>query len=315
MASPALAQGPGTRAAGMAGAFVAVADDASSVYWNPAGMATGVLMSAVLDFGRQTSIAEAETSANGSDGLVALTLPPLGLSYARRTYRQSPGGTVATDQPSREDGGRSVQGVNTSNLGVTLGQSLSDTLVVASTIRLVRGEAWRGVVAADTADAALGQVTSLPGARTTRVDVDAGLMMVAGRVRLGAVARNLTAPSFATGGGQAPVVLEREARVGVAWGSGFPGYARVVVSADADITAQPTASGERRDVAAGVETWWLARRLGVRGGLRRSTLGEARGVVAAGLSVALRSGLYADAHVARGARDARAWSVGVRMTY
>ena len=31
----------GTRAAGMAGAFVAVADDATAVYWNPAGVATG----------------------------------------------------------------------------------------------------------------------------------------------------------------------------------------------------------------------------------------------------------------------------------
>ena len=29
----------GTRAAGMAGAFVAVADDASAAYWNPAGFA------------------------------------------------------------------------------------------------------------------------------------------------------------------------------------------------------------------------------------------------------------------------------------
>ena len=38
----AYAQGPvGTRASGMAGAFVAVADDATAVYWNPAGVATG----------------------------------------------------------------------------------------------------------------------------------------------------------------------------------------------------------------------------------------------------------------------------------
>ena len=47
------AQGPvGTRASGMAGAFVAVADDATAVYWNPAGVATGSLVSVVLDAGR-----------------------------------------------------------------------------------------------------------------------------------------------------------------------------------------------------------------------------------------------------------------------
>ena len=41
----------GTRAAGMAGAFVAVADDATAVYWNPAGVGTGAIVSAVFDAG------------------------------------------------------------------------------------------------------------------------------------------------------------------------------------------------------------------------------------------------------------------------
>ena len=39
----------GTRAAGMGGAFVAVADDASATYWNPAGLALGHMFSLVVD--------------------------------------------------------------------------------------------------------------------------------------------------------------------------------------------------------------------------------------------------------------------------
>ena len=35
----------------MAEAFVAVADDATAIYWNPAGMATGAILSFVLDYG------------------------------------------------------------------------------------------------------------------------------------------------------------------------------------------------------------------------------------------------------------------------
>ena len=41
----------GVRANGMGGAFVGVADDASAVYWNPAGLATGVLASVNLELG------------------------------------------------------------------------------------------------------------------------------------------------------------------------------------------------------------------------------------------------------------------------
>ena len=39
----------GTRAQGMGGAFVAVADDATATWWNPAGLATGPYFSGILE--------------------------------------------------------------------------------------------------------------------------------------------------------------------------------------------------------------------------------------------------------------------------
>ncbi len=49
----------GTRAQGMGGAFVAVADDATATWWNPAGLATGAYFSSVIERGRTTEPGDA----------------------------------------------------------------------------------------------------------------------------------------------------------------------------------------------------------------------------------------------------------------
>src|ERR1044072_9322754 len=54
VAPPARAQlfeSVGIRAQGMAGAFVAVADDATASWWNPAGLGTGAYFSTVIESG------------------------------------------------------------------------------------------------------------------------------------------------------------------------------------------------------------------------------------------------------------------------
>ena len=76
-----------------------------------------------------------------------------------------------------------------------------------------------------------------------------------------------------------------------------------------------TEGGDRQDVAGGVETWWLGQRFGVRGGVRASTVGEARPVVAGGFSAAIRQGIYVDGHVSRGGQDRQAWSVSARVSF
>ena len=48
----------GIRAQGMSGAFVAVADDATTTWWNPAGLASGGYFNAILEFDRVEEPAE-----------------------------------------------------------------------------------------------------------------------------------------------------------------------------------------------------------------------------------------------------------------
>ena len=77
----------------------------------------------------------------------------------------------------------------------------------------------------------------------------------------------------------------------------------------------PNATGERRDISAGVERWLRRQQIGIRGGVRTSTVGDARPVVSAGLSYAIRSGTYVDAFFAQGGAEQAAWGLGARLTY
>lgn len=294
IARMAAAQGDvGTRASGMAGAFVAVADDATAVYWNPAGVGTGSLVSVVLDAGRfRLGSASSQATPNKEDtgAVVALSATAFGLAYYRfGTYGISTAEPAGMSPQSREEVLRSVHALTASTVGVSLVHSLGEYIVVGVTPKLVHGnEEFAG-------------------------DVDAGLMASANRFRFGLVARNLTTPEFGDGSGA--IELDREVRIGGAWGSGWSGISRVIVSVDGDLMSRATPAGDRRDVAAGLETWWMSQRIGVRGGVRRSTIGEARAAVAAGISAGLKPGMLVEAHITRGRDEERAWSVGARMTF
>jgi len=75
----------------MGGAFVAVVDDASAVFWNPAGLATGSYFSLVLDQNSVGTDDEAPLPRSRSGWLTAIGTPPLGISYYRtRTTRITP---------------------------------------------------------------------------------------------------------------------------------------------------------------------------------------------------------------------------------
>ena len=89
-----------------------------------------------------------------------------------------------------------VRPLTTSNVGVTVVQTVVPGLVIGATTRLVRG-----------------RVETLE-ARTT-ADVDAGVMVSVSAVRLGLTARNLREPEFQAG--PVAVKLERQVRIGAAF--------------------------------------------------------------------------------------------------
>lgn len=281
----------------MAGAFVAVADDASAVYWNPAGIGTGAFVSGVLDYGRWQPAADQGQPAESqrdTTAFVGMSATALGLAYYRLgAYGTASDETAVAGSRSREEVRRRVQA---STAGVSLVQSLGERIIIGATPKFVRA------------------------GTSNTVDIDAGVMVSVRKLRFGMVARNLTTPVFATtaaGGAREGVEIElgREVRVGAAWGSGWTGISRVIVAIDGDVTARPTPSGDRRDIAGGVETWWFSQRLGLRGGFNRSTIGDARAAVAAGISAGLSPGMLIEAHVVRGEADARSWSIGARVFF
>jgi hypothetical protein len=309
----------GNRAAAMT-AFVAVADDASAVVWNPSGLAQGPFFNLSLDVGRAHDGTSAQPQVTGGAGrqqptLIALGLPPIGVSYYRMgtTVLQpiSPAGQLS---PIRQDHHVSVRSLLTSHLGVTVVQSLGDHVTVGATAKLVHGSFAADTTTIRTWSDGFEYAESLETRGSTKGDLDVGALVTGGHFRAGLVARNLTEPTFESGvGNAAAAVLERHVRLG-AVGRSLAGP-ETIVAFDADTTRTAHASGDRRDVAAGLERWLEGRRAGFRGGVRASTVGDARPVASAGGSVALRSGMYVDAYFARGKHEDRAWGIGARVTY
>jgi hypothetical protein len=255
----------------MGGAFVALADDSSATWWNPAGLAAGPFLDVALARATQASWFAAAT-------------PPFGASYYRF---QSAARSTASGAADREDRQVGVP-VTVSQLGATLVQTLSDGVHAGVTVKYVRGT---GTTSAGTAD------------------LDVGLLGVAGAFRLGVVGRNLRAPELAG------VRLDRQLRVGAAFDAAAAGGAPVSVALDADLRQYQTAAGGRRVVALGAERWLGERRVGVRAGVRVNTVGARDKVATAGVSVAVRAGLYVDAHGQGGSDGGGAWGVAGRLSF
>lgn len=288
----------GTRAQGMGGAFVAVADDATATWWNPAGLAGGAFFSTILERAQwraPVDVPDAGPALQSRTSGFAIAYPALGLSYYR--FRLSERGqfeSIAAAQAGRQDQGRDVSVVRAlavSAFGATVGQSLGNHVVVASTVRLLRAGA---VTTMDVAGAgALDRADDLSVKRETRGDVDLGVMVRSGAVSVGATVRHVGEPGF--GGGEARTVLRRQARAGLAVRKGRVGVFDALIAAlDVDMTKTTSVFGDQRRLATGGELGMLRGRVFLRGGLSTNTVGEREWQESLGASLALRSGFYVD---------------------
>ena len=323
-ASAQIVESVGSRALGMGGAFVAVASDSSATWGTPAGLAAGPYVD--LAWGRAVVEATERLPAwrDRTSSFAVATLP-IGLSYYRfRITDIQPLDPTGQAAAGREDqrAGVPVRSLSTSQFGVTLVRTLTSGVHAGTTLKYLRGtvRGGREDSFARPSDV-LSQGEALDGGNAeSRFDLDVGVIAIAGPLRLGAVGRNIREPEFGAAGSppDAPssgMRIPRQIRMGAAF---HPEAATAVltVAVDADMRAYTTSSGVRRIVALGAERWFLAKRLGVRAGGRVNTQGARERSATAGVTLAMRAGLYLDGHAVRGgAADEKGWGFTTRVSF
>jgi hypothetical protein len=306
----------------MGGAHVAAVDDASAVYWNPGGLAAGSFFSLVLDRGASEAGDDSDPQIGSQSGtLLALAFPALGATYYRLRVTAVEPAVFPADQldaPRSLDGtpAARVTSLITHHTGVTLVQSLFAGVSVGTTLKLVRGVAASGLIAANRPrDEMLDEAEDLVGSGSNEFDADIGVMAAFGTLRAGLALRNVREPEFDVPGGVESLTLYRQVRAGVA----FAVATGLLVSADLDLQSVPGPTGLVRNLAAGAEARIHPRTL-VRGGFRFNTRDDQPGgrtpVGTAGASYAVYGSLYIDGHGTFGPeRSDRGWGVGARWVF
>jgi hypothetical protein len=267
----------GVRAQGMAGAFVAVADDATAIYWNPAGLATGDFVSLAVERSHVSlpSTAGGEAPALRT-GAVLIGTPPLGAGYYRLgsthvvpvNVLQSIGDHLNVGGSVKAVWGEGIDGRTHARLDADLGL-------------MIRTQAWRvGLVVRNLAEPNFGPEVIAFGGNRYRLQRHA---------RLGAALFPRDGLTLAVDADLTPL--------------------------DQPFDPAAPVDARRRALAIGAEQE-VSARVVVRGGVRAQTIAAARPSASAGASIALRPSIWADVQATGGGdRADRSWTVGLRFAY
>jgi hypothetical protein len=298
----------GVRPAAMGGAFVAVADDATAAYWNPAGLATGATFSLVID--RQRFEIEGDppeqSAAERTGFFLGLGSLPGALAY----YRTRESAVLARQAPAGSPTAR-LTTVTLHQTTFTAVQSLTSAIVVGSAVKFVRGVVARVDQPGADARELVDEAGKLVGRATNRLDLDLGLMANFGIARAGLLVRNVREPGLNTPEGD-EVELQRQVRLGFAF---LPDRA-TILAIDLDLTRTELPTGAWRAVAVGGERWFGRRQVAVRAGVRASTTGDTRVAFSGGIGVKTYGALVVDAQVTGGASHGDlGWGLGARVAF
>jgi hypothetical protein len=316
LASAQVFEAVGGRALGMGGAFVAVANDSSATWWNPAGLAAGPFFEVSLG-GAAADIDDSLPGRRERSLGFALTTPPFGFSYYRlRTTDIGQFRTIATEVGGREDRRAVVPSgsLSANQFGATLVHTVVSGVHVGTTMKYVRVNGSHGEVAGPeiaTVSEWLDLAGDVGGGEVQNAfDVDVGLLAVRGPIRVGGVVRNLREAEVGT------AKIPRQARVGFAFDATEVSTRALLVAVDTDVRAYQTPFGQRRVIAVGAEGWGLGRRVGIRGGARFNTTGAEEQAYTAGGSIAVRSGMFVDGYLVYGGTDDESgWGIAARVSF
>ena len=154
-AAPFLSIAQGARALGMGGAFVAIADDPSAMYWNPAGIADLQGIQVLVD--HTSWIADLQyqyigaTTSLGSYGA-------LGLNMTVSNY-----GDMKVTTVDQQDGTGEVFGVTDLAIGVSYGLKLTDAFSIGFTPKIIYQQIWKMSASAIAIDLGVKYRTPFPG--------------------------------------------------------------------------------------------------------------------------------------------------------
>jgi hypothetical protein len=317
-ASAQIVEATGSRALGMGGAFVAVANDSSATWWNPGALADGPFVDMALS--RAVTTARDAGRRDRVAGF-AIGTPPFGFSYYRLRLTEIRASAPTDDEGGvreEEQGAVPVRSLAASQVGATILQTLVSGVHAGTTLKYVRGtlRAGTGDAGAAASDL-LDRGDALGGGDSEfKFDLDVGVLAAGGPVKAGLVVRNVRQPTFEAGPDEAAFRLPRQVRAGLAFDGARAGMLPVTVALDVDLRRYAVATGDRRVVAVGGEGWLFGRRLGVRAGGRVNTVGLEDRAATTGVSVAVRSGVFLDWHLVRGGTaEDEGWGLAARVSY